>query len=263
LGMTWKQLSDRRLETSKTPYSVRPGQFLYYRDTHDDPMRLSQCVSGCNNDGEFAVLTVKRINHKLDSSELQKTNITIMHDSFPRLKSATYTIENETEPKINDVVVWKDEDILLVVTKPNIYTEFIPKLILVHIESDLFTPLVRGSAACIPKDFKGIIQPIGDGTPCTFLAMYQREVALGDTQLGIKRYFCTEEPSRTIRWKVYCGHTPLQEESLHVFRGQAKAECVDGIYFRARTSESGGLARYRSQNTLLFVNIYIILHHWA
>jgi len=73
LGMTDKALSGKGLESMKgpSPSKIKPGKFIYYNK------KLALCLSKCNPVNECSVLIVTIQTHKIDATELKKTDINI------------------------------------------------------------------------------------------------------------------------------------------------------------------------------------------
>ena len=320
LGMTQKQLSGKGLTVQRVNgfVSVCPGKFMYYKEEVDGlaepvPRRLVLCLSKLNPANECFVLMMKRTVHSVLSSELKRTTVVLDvgvdgYVKFAGNDIGEFSVDG-SDIKQHDVVEWtnkeNDRKQLLVVEDVNLNSDENPDRVIKCAE---YTAAVRvvscNSESCIllEQGNKGCLRVQSMDPPskfqdngsfdrkdvaefnvcyCTFLAMFQREVSMGDTQLSIKRYFCNNPvyQSKRIRWRVFCGRIvdiPTSEDSNHIFIEKNTVKWVTDRYVgdRLNVSErtvagsrdveiSNGLYCFPAESSCIFVNIFIVLHHWV
>ena len=298
LGMTYKQLSGKGFErmSSPAPSKIKSGNFIFYDKT------LAICISECNHANECYVLIMERITHNIEKTQLKKTNIDLTSEPRDFLKLALkQKIEYETndnEINNNDVVSWNEK---LLVVKEKIHkrvpnwskcTEYIAQIQPITIDSNTCVLLQAGNASCLLDDMKEISPPskfVDNGffdesieiifkvSYCTFLAMIQHEIVFGDTPISIKHYFCNNpyKQNTKINWKVYCGRIlkPIgfddDNDEPH-FIQKKTVKWVNDQYVNSRSEETdsaefifNGFYRHRGNHSRIFINIFIIIHHWA
>lgn len=150
-------------------------------------------------------------------------------------------------------------------------TEYTPRIENIRLTDDTCKFIARGDKGSLVIPEKDPpTRFIDDGSadnarkfeesPCTFLAMLQREMAHGNTMISIKHYYCNDPDKyeETIPWKVFCGRT-----DVHTLESD-KANVIDDRYPRVPGPFTGSLGRFKSRgHTHVFINAFIILHHWA
>jgi hypothetical protein len=308
LGEKESRLSNMKIERKSYVLDVRqvkPGNFMFYKDTENpnSEFRLVQCISQCNPANECFALTVKIVNCKIDISEysianeewdgighaLQQKTLTINRDNPP--PSITSILVSNEDPTRKVVFKKMDE------AKTAKCTEYIPEVKTIRVNEGSCKMLTIGNIGALGRaaisppsrfiddglfdntatDSESLTVNAYDACYCTFLAMYQREVSTGDSQLSIKRYFCNNPLAQTkLKWKVYCGRVDDDPTNpTHTFIEKPRVRWIDDKYVSSRltahaktwedikTPYTEGLIRYRGEHTHIFINIFIILQHWT
>ena len=247
---------------------------------------LAQCLSRCNADLEFILLTVKVTGVTVPIEELELTDIrlNIEHDGYLKLeeerKDRRYRINPDKSGIAKEkVVLWKKKgtssknDRLLVVIKvkdDNVKCkEFVPVIKVATINREGMILLQEGTRSSLGMDVMNAPERTEKTCYCSFLAMFQRAMVVADSRLSLKRYFCND-PSKQcdeMGWSVFFGR---QDVARGVPRFRETPDAVtfeDGRYKKNKASRrnvmSHGLIKRKCLSSRLFINIYMIIHHWA
>jgi len=317
LGKTESALSGQRLERKSVvsdKHLLTPGRFVFYRDTENpnSEYRLVQCLSPLNPASECFALTVKIVNCKINLSEYSVAAEEWDEKGYALNKKQLTIGAADGAPAKHSILVSKSDSSRIVVFQKMDKegdkakcTEYTSEIKIIHVNEESCKLLTIGDASALgaermppPPWFidDGLYDDVTDSSMqadgdlrtascvgafnaclCTFMAMYQREVSTGDSQLSIKRYFCNHPyVQKKMQWKVYCGR--IDEGSSnedHVFIEKPRVRWINDRYVPSRlTAEaktlvdtehmsSGGLLRFRGEHTHIFINIFIILQHWA
>jgi len=297
LGFTEKALSSYITDTDRAGFrlvNATPGKFMFYldRDVPNGSYTLVQCLSGCNSANECYILHVRIKSCKIDRDKLGEFRLTDIGEdadgySLPG-KTDNIIHSAEIDPdnlKVGNVVVSNEPPKRLLVLKKQDpqkknfkFTEYFTEVQTIRVHRDTCHFLTAGNTESLARGHYSMSPPtrfVDDGMymdkelpafnacKCTFLAMYQREVSTGDTQLSIKRYF-NNAPNITQRidWKVYAGRIDGDR-----FTENVAILWIDDRYQSSRLSIdpkiSGGLVKHEGNHAHIFINIFIVLHHWA
>jgi hypothetical protein len=268
-----------------------PGKFMFYldKDIPNGSYTLVQCLSRCNPANECYILHVRIKNCKIDREKLDELRLTdlIWNENGHSLQGEKdYTIrtfgpndltagsivEHESKEYPKRLLVFKKYD------EPHLrFTEYTTEVQTIKIHQDTCHFLKTGNRGSRARaEMSPPIRFVDDGMYdesekqayqaclCTFLAMYQREVSTGDTQLSIKRYFnnAPDAAMKRMKWKVYAGRIDGDR-----FTEKETVRWIEDRYQPSRLTIqpkiSGGLQQYKGNHTCIFINIFIILHHWA
>ena len=269
-----------------------PGKFMFYldKDIPNGSYTLVQCLSKCNPANECYVLHVRIKNCKIDRERLEEfrlTNLRWEEQGYSLSGKEGYTVSTFTPADLSTgnivqhvsnespkrLLVFKKHD------EPNLrFTEYLTEVQTIRIHQDTCKFLKAGNSGSLANGYPVMPPPmrfVDDGLyevkelevfeacKCTFLAMYQREVSTGDTQLSIKRYFNnTPSVGGKIQWKVYAGRIDGVG-----FTEKGAVGWVEDRYQPSRLTiqprEYQGLQKHKGNHTHIFINIFIVLHHWA
>ena len=272
---------------------------MFYKDDDipNGEYKLVQCISACNHANECFISTVRIVNCKINVSEFDRaqeqwdgigvgldnkvfTPIAITHG---RPLTNTSVLISKSDPKRR--LIFKSFDASNASMAKCI--EYTPERKIATINTKTCKFTLQGNTAALtevavdpPSRFTddGLCETEKEFTTCfcTFLAMYQREVSTGDSQLSIKRYFCNEPYNQDpLKWKVYGGRVDETDFESERFVEKKTVRWIDDKYVGERLNSqaktwtdaepiiSGGLIRYRGEHCHIFINLFIVLQHWA
>lgn len=303
LGCPESALSELRLPHKRFDHNVSPGQFLLYTDVENlsSSYKLMQCLSLCNPANECFALTLSAtsctvmlsdfIFTDLSRDDIIYTNVgsilrfkipegTPTHRDIAKLKRGK-VIFKEDDDNENRIVVFKGINVEFGMAN---CVEFKPEVQSIRVSIRTCKLLSIGNTEALGMTVMdppsrlvddGIYEDpkaeVANTCYCTFMATFQREISTGDCQLSIKRYFCNDPNNQEKqRWTVYCGRidiNPVDIAQKHSFKPKTKIEWTDDRYAAERNTDTlieySELKRSDGKHSHVFINIFVILQHWA